>query len=315
MDFIRETLFLGSPLWDDSRDVPDLSGKVAIVTGGGVGCGLRVTRAFMKKNCHVFIATRSKEKSDAAIAKLRDEIKTGEVTFIRVDLGDLSTIKPFADEFTKLSSKLDILVCNAGVMSPPDGSKTKDGYELQLGTNTIGHFALTQALLPILLSTAEQTHNVRVVHVSSNAHRMAPRPSIPWDDEAFWNKTGSKFPQYGASKCGNILIAQQMDALYREKGIITTCCNPGAIKSDLQRYHSSFERWIMNTFMLYPIEYGGIVITCSATSPNLKGGEYLVPWGRTMSPRRELLEDTLQKETWSRLVLEIKKHGCVVNQE
>ena len=312
MDSFNELIYHGTPQWNEEKDTPDLTGKVAIVTGGAVGCGYRAVLTFVQKGCRVVIATRSKEKSEKAIAEIKKEIPDADVVFIPIDLADLSTVKVFADAFTKAYKKLDILILNAGVMAPEVGSKTKDGYDLQLGTNVIGHFALIQALLPIMLSTAKETKNVRVVHVSSAAHRNCPNPPIPWDDEAFWNSrtTYNNWIKYSSSKAGNILMALAMNDLYNDKGIISNTIHPGALNTELGRH-----TWLISTFgkwFLSDAKWGGVNITCAATNPKLTGGEYIIPWGKQYPVKKELLDENLQKATWQRLKQEIKKHGCYV---
>ena len=318
MDLLREINIFGATEWDEDKDIPDLTGKVAIITGGAGGCGYRAAIAFLKKNCKVIIASRSKDKADAAIKTLRDEIKTGDVSFIRVDLGDLKTIKPFAEEFARSSSSLDILINNAGVMLAPDGSKTSDGYELQIGTNVIGHFALFQALLSILLVTARQTGQVRIVNVSSFVHRFASRPPITWDDDKFWFKSSglrARNARYAASKAGNVLINTKMHESYGHHGLVCVSCHPGIINTDLHRQITGLPRWFLNQLIFQPAEKGGINITCAATSPKLKGNEYIVPWGRVGKPRAQLKDYSLATETWNRLIIEIQSHGCYVHDK
>ncbi|KAK4621822.1 hypothetical protein CLAFUW4_06739 [Fulvia fulva] len=149
------------------QNVPNQAGKVFIVTGGTAGVGYELCKILYGSGGTVHLAGRSKANADKAIAEIRNiPSKTpGKIAFLPVELSDLRTIKPAVEAFQKVESRLDVLVNNAGVSNPPRGSTSAQGYELQMGTNCLGHYLFTQLLLPLLRSTAKQAPeaSVRVV--------------------------------------------------------------------------------------------------------------------------------------------------------
>ena len=145
--------------------IGDQSGKVAIVTGSNTGIGFHMARALASKGAMVVMACRDSEKAGVAMRRIREEFPDSEVSTSVLDLADLSSVLSFSEGFSSSAERLDILINNAGVMIPPK-SRTKDGFELQIGTNHLGHFALTGHLMPVL----ERTKGSRVVTVSSIAH-------------------------------------------------------------------------------------------------------------------------------------------------
>ena len=148
-------------------NMPDQTGRVAIVTGANTGIGYETARALAHKGADVTLACRSREKGEAAAARIVAEAPKGRVSFAALDLADLESVRGFANAFNAATSRLDMLILNAGVMVPPE-SKTAQGFELQFGVNHLGHFALTGALLPLVQST----EGARIVVVSSTAAQM-----------------------------------------------------------------------------------------------------------------------------------------------
>ena len=148
-------------------NIPDLTGKVIIVTGGNSGLGYESVKAFTEKGAEVILASRSVEKGEAACMEILKEIPEGKIKVMSLDLMDFSSIKDFANEFHKKYDRLDVLLNNAGIMMVPYGLTT-DGFERQFGTNHLGHFALTGLLIDLLVNTPES----RIVNVSSNGHRF-----------------------------------------------------------------------------------------------------------------------------------------------
>jgi len=149
----------------DTENIGDQKGRVAIVTGSSSGIGYEAARVLSNKNAHVIIAVRNLEKGNAAVKKIKAQNTTADLKVMQLDLGSLESVRQFADAFKKEYSRLDLLINNAGVMIPPY-SKTTDGFELQFGTNHLGHFALTGQLFDVIT----KTKNARVVNVSSSAH-------------------------------------------------------------------------------------------------------------------------------------------------
>lgn len=216
-----------------------------------------------KHNAKVYIAARSEDKSTAAIASIKQQYpkSKGQLIFLHLDLGDLTTIPKSAEQFLRQESRLDVLWLNAGVMVPPAGSKTTQGYELQLGTNNIGHFLFTKLLHPVLKNTAASAprNSVRVIWVSSSAIDVAPSGVIDFTnmdykrDERAWTK-------YGRSKAGNVLHAVEFARRTESEGIvsvvsiwiirlvvITNCVqslNPGNLATDLQRSMPGWQAYV-----------------------------------------------------------------------
>jgi retinol dehydrogenase-12 len=199
---------------------------VFIVTGSNTGVGKELAQILYSHGAKVYIAARSEEKANAAIASIKSSFPAskGELIFLKLDLGDLSTIKASAEEFLSKEDTLDVLWNNAGVMIPPQGSKTTQGYELQLGTNCVGPFLFTKLLTPILLKTAKlkPPGSVRIVWTSSSvAETFSPKGGIDManldykNDQAAWHK-------YGVSKAGNIYHAKEYARRYGGDGIIST---------------------------------------------------------------------------------------------
>ncbi|KAF5315260.1 hypothetical protein D9619_006955 [Psilocybe cf. subviscida] len=151
-------------------DIPDLSGKVIIVTGANTGIGKETAKALLAHNAKVYIAARSAEKAAQAIADLKTETNR-EAIFLKLDLGDLKSVKEAAQEFNSKEQELHVLFNNAGVMTPPIDNLTAQGYDLQFGTNVLGHFYFTKLLIPALLAGAKSTQDgkARVVNTSSSA--------------------------------------------------------------------------------------------------------------------------------------------------
>lgn len=181
-----------------------------------------------QKSATVYIAGRSKENGEKAIESIKAEFpgSTGKMHFLQLDLGDLQGIKASATEFLQKERRLDVLWLNAGIMTPPAGTITTQGYEVQLGTNVLGHFLFTKNLTPILTETAKiaPTGSVRAVFVSSSAHHFAPaNGGIKWDDINFKNG-GSAWEIYGQSKAGGILLGYEFAKRFADTGVIAVVC-------------------------------------------------------------------------------------------
>lgn len=207
------------------KSIDSLSGKVYIVTGANAGVGKELARLLYSLNSTVYIAARSFEKAQAAIQWIKEQHPTsqGVLHFLHLDLGDLGGIKATAEEFLSKEKRLDVLFNNAGVMVPPQGSTTKQGYELQLGTNCVGPFLFTKLLTPILVETAkkETTGSVRVIWVSSSAaHLGAPKGGVDLQNLDY-KKDLRKDQKYAISKAGNVLHALEYQRRYKDSGVIS----------------------------------------------------------------------------------------------
>ncbi|KAI1822973.1 short-chain dehydrogenase [Xylaria intraflava] len=294
MSTIRQ-LWPGTPTYTE-RDMPDLAGKVYLVTGSNTGIGQQVARILYSKNAAVWIASRSNEKGARAIASIKKAHPTskGRLECLHLDLGDLATIKKAAEEFLAKENRLDVLFNNAGVMFPPQGSKTTQGYELQLGTNCLGPFLLTQFLTPILAKTAKTApkSSVRVVWVSSSAAElMSPKHGVALDNLDYKHDMSAGH-KYSVSKAGNYYHATEYARRNRDDGIVSVSLNPGNLKSELGR-HSGFAVKLFRFIMTYPAANGAYTELFAGISSDVNmgnSGAWIVPWGRFGSIRKELVD-------------------------
>lgn len=253
-----------------------LAGKTAIVTGGNSGIGLEAAKVFAERGAQVILAVRNAEKGEAAREAILKDWPEAQIDVMKLNLADLSTVRTFADQFQSRFDSLDLLINNAGVMTPPL-SKTKDGFELQFGSNHLGHFALTGLLLPMLLSTPDS----RVVTVSSLAHKGA---SIDFDNlDGSQGYKPMKF--YGQSKLANLLFAMELDKRLKAHGFSTKsfACHPGISATNLfklgKRDAPEFLKKVANR-ILQPPAMGALPTIYAATEPTLNGGEYIGPDGK-----------------------------------
>jgi NAD(P)-dependent dehydrogenase (short-subunit alcohol dehydrogenase family) len=253
--------------------IPDQSGRVAVVTGANSGIGAVAARELAAHGAHVVLAVRNIEKGEAAAAKM-----SGDVEVRRLDLADLSSVREFAAGF---DGDLDLLVNNAGVMALPHRT-TADGFEMQIGTNHLGHFALTGELLPRLLTTAEP----RVVTIASGAHRMG---KIAFDDLNWEQRRYRKWNAYGQSKLANLLFAYELQRRAEAAGLPlrSVAAHPGWAATHLQfagpeMAGSKLEHRgaaLMNKVIAQDDEHGGWPTLYAATTPDLPGGSYVGPDG------------------------------------
>jgi NAD(P)-dependent dehydrogenase (short-subunit alcohol dehydrogenase family) len=254
----------------DVVDGIDLTGKLALVTGGYSGIGIETTKALTKAGAFVVVPARRPDTAAEALAGL----SSVEVTAL--DLGDLTSVKAFADGFLASGRAIDIVINNAGVMACPE-TRVGPGWEAQFATNHLGHFALVNRLWPALRPGA------RVVAVSSAAHR---RSAMRWDDVMFTHDDYDKWDAYGQSKTANSLFAVQLDLLARESGIRAFSLHPGGIRTPLQRHLPQEEMVELGLLtedgvpILDPFktpEEGAATQVWAVTSPQLAdlGGVYL----------------------------------------
>lgn len=271
--------------------MPDLTGKITLVTGGNTGIGYQTVKQLLLKNATVYLAARTPERAAAAIAQLERETKRTAV-FLQLDLADLRSVRKAAEAFLAQEARLDILFNNAGVMNCPPEKVTAQNHDLQFGTNVIGHFFLTELLIPALTKSFEATQvPARVLTTSSIGHQLAPGNGIDFvslkggpERDAWLKTTGSglagSWRLYGESKMGNVFMSNYFAAKYA--GVLVSCAvHPGPIKSELGRDSPMYLRAV-STLLFYPAPMGAYTQLWGATvaTPAEINGQFLVPFGK-----------------------------------
>jgi NAD(P)-dependent dehydrogenase (short-subunit alcohol dehydrogenase family) len=262
------------------ENVPELTGKLAIVTGANSGLGLETTRVLARKGAAVVLAVRSEARGAAAVNVVRAGAPQASLAVMPLDLASLESVRRFAEAFLSAHDRLDILVNNAGVMAIPQ-RKTVDGFEMQLGTNPLGHFALTGLLMPRIRTTPA----ARVVTMRSGAHILG---KIDFDDLNS-ERSYRKWAAYAQSKLANLLFAYELERRFEAAGssAISTAAHPGYAATNLQLVGPEMEgsklnRRIMsaaNRVFAQSAVMGALPIIYAATSPKVRGGDYIGPDG------------------------------------
>ncbi len=206
----------------------DLSGKTAIVTGASGGIGVESARALAAHGAHVVLAARDRAKLDAALTSIEASNSKASIEGQLLDLASLQSVGAFAAAFLASNDRLDLLLNNAGVMCTPFGH-TADGFELQFGTNHLGHFLLTTLLIPALTESGD----ARVVNVTSAGHRFS---DVDFDDPNFEHRDYDPWVSYGQSKTANILFAVALDQRLAAQHVRAFAVHPGGIRTELGRY-------------------------------------------------------------------------------
>lgn len=334
---IAQNLPLAAPTFTE-KDLGNLAGKVYFITGANAGVGKELTRILYSNNATVFMGCRSKAKCDKAMDEITaaTQLTTGSLHFVQIDLGDLRTIKPAAEAFLAKADRLDVLFNNAGVMLPPtEKAMTVQGFDLQLGTNTVAPFLLTQLLTPILQATAEaekaakRPDSVRVVWVASMAAELysgkngVDMSTLPMGSKTYTPPITDPLTLYGNSKAGTYLHSVEYARRHKEDGIVSVAVNPGNLDSDLYRTVdgrqeakdkkegkpvqqqdaglSWFQRAGLGFFrshMLHPPIYGAYTELFAGLSPDVsmaKTGSWIGPWGRFFNIRRDVARNGMPK--------------------
>ena len=252
-----------------AQDIPNQTGRVAIVTGANSGIGLETARELARQQASVVLACRSRARAEEAIADIRRDLPDARVEFLCLNLADLEQVREFVSAFRERFDRLDLLINNAGVMIPPE-SKTKQGFELQFGVNHLAHFALTGQLMDLLLASERG----RVVNVSSIAHRSG---KMTFDDLDFQDRGYKPSGAYGQSKLANLLFTLELAARLESAGsqVITAAAHPGWTQSNLQK-HSVLFRLLNPVFGMQPPD-GALPTLRAATDPDVQPGEYYGP--------------------------------------
>jgi NAD(P)-dependent dehydrogenase (short-subunit alcohol dehydrogenase family) len=265
------------PRWT-AADIPDQTARTALVTGANSGLGFVTSLELARHGARVVLACRDRGRGEIALARLRAEIPDADVELRSLDLADLASVRTFADAVGSAYPELDLLINNAGVMAIPR-RETADGFEMQLGTNHLGHFALTGLLLPLLVGTA----GARVVTVSSNAHKPG---RIDFED--LQREHGyRRWPAYFQSKLANLLFAYELQRRLSaiDAPLISVAAHPGTSSTNLVNPGSEGNRIkrAVSTAAVRAIGQsdarGALPQLYAATAPDVRGGEYFGPNG------------------------------------
>lgn len=253
-----------------AEDIPNLDNKIAVITGGNTGLGYQMSLELARNNAAIVIACRSKEKGIQAIDKIEKTLNRKIIAdVIPLDLTDIDSIRNFADEFSRKNNQLDILINNAGVVSLKERQTTRNGIEMHLATNHLGHFALTGLLLPRI----KMASDARVVTMSSGGYLFA---TLDFDDMNWEKREYDRMKCYGASKLANLLFMVELDRLFKEHNYtaISVGAHPGLSASEGQKQRAE---GLFYKVMAQSVEMGALPGLMGATSAQAKGKMYFGP--------------------------------------
>ena len=262
-----------------TADIPDQTGRVAVITGANTGLGFETAAALAEKGAHVVLAVRNLDKGKDAELLIRKRSPNADVALQELDLTSLESIRTAAQQLRTGHDRIDLLINNAGVMYPPKGN-TKDGFEMQFGTNHLGHFAFTGLLLDRMLPVAGS----RVVTVSSVGHRIMA--DIHFDDLQ-WERSYNRVAAYGQAKLSNLLFTYELQRRLASHGTtIAAAAHPGFSDTELMRHlpgpvESVFR--LAAPLVTQGAAAGALPQLRAATDPSVQGGQYYGPSGFAQS--------------------------------
>ncbi|VDB95595.1 unnamed protein product [Peniophora sp. CBMAI 1063] len=300
VSMMRES-FPPKPTWT-AEDIPDLTGKVVIMTGGSSGIGYEASKVLLSKGATVYIACRNPDISTLDEVKGKPGAK-----FLRIDLADLDSVQAAAQEFLRSESRLDVLYCSGGVMIPPVDQLSAQGYDLQFAVHVLGHHYLLKLLLPVLQQTAklDTAQKPRVIAVSSGAHHLHKLDFDTLKDGPARRKVSTE-GLYAQSKFGTVVWAKELGRRYGDE-LVSLSLNPGNVATNLQRRVTGFQR-AMISWMLHPVVPNGIVTHLYAGFAQETAdcnGKYLIPWARVGKPRADTQDPKVGEALWDWLEAQI----------
>lgn len=285
-----------------TTDIPDQTGRIAIVTGANTGLGLETAKALAAHGAHVVLAVRNAEKGKAAAEAITAAHSNADVTLQSLDLSSLESVRRASDELKGRYDKIDLLINNAGVMWT-EKSSTADGFELQFGTNHLGHYALTGLLLERLLPV----EGSRVVTVSSIGHRI--RADIHFDDLQ-WERDYNRVAAYGQSKLANLLFTYELQRRLAGTNTVALAAHPGGSNTELARNSPLWVRAVFDVVapvLVQGADMGALPTLRAATDPAALGGQYYGPDGfmeqrgnpKVVASSEQSYNLDLQRRLWS----------------
>lgn len=281
---------MADPKWSE-RDIPDQTGRVVLITGANSGIGWDAARALAEHGARVVLACRTRTKAEGARDQILERAPGATIDLVDLDLSSLASVREAAAKVTGDYERLDVVVNNAGIMAVPN-QRTADGFEMQFGTNHLGHFAFTGLVLPRLRSV----DGSRIVNVSSGAHKFG---KIDFDD-LNWEQQYSPWRAYGQSKLANLLFTYELQRRLVAAGVptITVACHPGGSRTNLGTTPAGLKGRLMemvrpaiNLFM-QPADMGALPTERAAVDPGVRGGEYYGPDGLAEQRGHPVLVDS-----------------------
>lgn len=299
-------------------NVPDLTGKVVIVTGGNTGIGKETCKVLLRKNAKVYLAARNEARAKAAIAELLEE--TGkEAIWLSLDLSSFQSIENAAAEFHSKETDLHILFNNAGVLDPPE-ALTAEGYDMTFGTNVVGPFYFTELLVRALYKASTPNSKSRIVNFSSQMGILGASVfGSGLDFSTFKDSPNrrklSPTTLYNQSKLGNVVYAQEFARRYGDK-IVSVSIHPGPIFTELPRNSYDTNNSVILFFFklaTYPVSMGVVTPLFAGTSPEVENlnGEYINQWDRVGKPRSN--DPALGRELWTWLEEQVEGREYLTN--
>jgi len=271
----------------------DLANKTFIITGANTGIGKITAKELARQGAHVILACRSKSKTEPVIDEIKRETGNPNVEYVHLDLGDLTSVRECAEEL--LARKLPIhgLVNNAGLGG--HRGQTKDGFEIQFGTNHLGHYLFTR----LLLDRIKQAGNARIINVSSKAHYQAK--AIDWSVLQKPTRTVTAMREYAVSKLSNVLFTKELARRLEGSDVTTYAVHPGVVATDVWRRVPPPFRWLVKRFMITPEQGAESSLRC-ATAPELakETGRYYDVGGKERKPARLADDAELAKTLWTK---------------
>ncbi|KAM0263962.1 hypothetical protein ACHAQJ_000997 [Trichoderma viride] len=303
------------------KDVPNLLGRVFIITGGTSGVGLQLAKILYHANAtRIYILSRSVQSGDAAIEAVTKSVpppgmkhRTTEpkdaITFLQLDLSDFSSIKAAAESFLQIETRLDVIWHNAAIMLAPEGSVSKQGHELTFATNVLGPFLFQKFLTPVMLKTAESSDSaqgsVRVCWAGAGTAVTPPgKDGIVWDD---WGLSTNEFEgfrgrtaRYIQSKAANAILASEMARRYPH--IISCAFNPGALRTDIAR-HAPWYLQTIHNLMSHPVRFGALTELYAGLSEEVaqRNGCFIIPFGQVGSTASKVEEGIRERNSGDKL--------------